>query len=301
MNKDKFAVFIDAENLISWIKDDGPAKLLEELSSSGQVIVRRAYGKWTNSNLNQLQEILNRNGFELLHNYHPVSGKNSSDIQMTVDAMEYALKLSDVGWFVLATGDSDFSHLFRKLREIGKDVIGIGPKSPLSECVKTSCSRYIYTYQDKSLEEDVIILEKEEAEDLLENIISKNDGPINISSLKNQMLQVDSAFNEKRLGYKNFTSFIEAMDFVTLEKDTVTYIKNSKKKIEIENNGNKTIDSKTLYKSLLKKKHWDLIPKNILIKVYKEAVAINPMSRQMLVDKLLSLNIEGTSSGLIKK
>jgi hypothetical protein len=67
MHKDKFAIFIDAENLISWIKDDGPAKLLDELSSSGQVIVRRAYGKWTNSNLNGLQEILSRNGFELLH------------------------------------------------------------------------------------------------------------------------------------------------------------------------------------------------------------------------------------------
>jgi hypothetical protein len=50
MNKEKLAVFIDAENLTSWIKDDGPAKLLEDLSSTGQVIVRRAYGKWTNPN-----------------------------------------------------------------------------------------------------------------------------------------------------------------------------------------------------------------------------------------------------------
>ncbi|NLD91295.1 MAG: NYN domain-containing protein [Fibrobacter sp.] len=85
MTKEKFAIFIDAENLINWIKNDGPEKLLEELSTQGQVIVRRAYGKWTNLHLSQLQENLNRNGFELLHNFHPVSGKNSSDIQMTVD------------------------------------------------------------------------------------------------------------------------------------------------------------------------------------------------------------------------
>ena len=55
-------------------------------------------------------------GFELIHNYHPVSGKNSTDIQLTIDAMEYAMRLNDVNWFVLATGDSDFSPLFRRLR-----------------------------------------------------------------------------------------------------------------------------------------------------------------------------------------
>lgn len=287
MDKEKLAVFIDAENLTSWIKDDGLTKLLEDLGSLGQVIVRRAYGKWTNSNLKNLQDILNRNGFELLHTYHPVKGKNSSDIQMTVDAMEYALKLNDVGWFVLATGDSDFSPLFRKLREIGKDVIGVGPKSPLSECVKTSCSRYIYTYQDKSLEKDVISFEKEEIEELLETIISNNDEPINISTLKNRMLQIDSAFNEKRFGFKNFTSYVESIDFLKIEKDIVRYIK--------------PIDNKNLYKSLLKKKHWDQIPKNMIDKLYKEAVRINPMPRQMIIEKLLSLNFEGTSSTLIKK
>jgi NYN domain len=50
MTKGKFAIFIDAENLFNWIKNDGPEKLLKELSTQGQVIVRRAYGKWTNNN-----------------------------------------------------------------------------------------------------------------------------------------------------------------------------------------------------------------------------------------------------------
>jgi uncharacterized protein (TIGR00288 family) len=300
MNKDKFAVFIDAENLTSWIKDDGPAKLLKDLSSIGQVIVRRAYGKWTNSNLNQLQEILNRNGFELLHNFHPVSGKNSSDIQMTVDAMEYALKLNDVDWFVLATGDSDFSPLFRKLREIGKEVIGIGPKSPLSECVKTSCSRYIYTFQDKALEEDVIALEKEDAEDLLESILSKTDSPINLSSLKNQMLQVDSAFNEKRLGFKNFSSYVESMDFLKLENDMVKYRKQPKNKHGVDESSNTPIDTKAYYKKILKQMNWNVTPKALLEQLYKKAITFHSMSRQLLVNNLLACNFEGTSSSLIK-
>jgi len=110
--------------LTQWVKDDGAEKLLSELSPTGQIIVRRAYGNWTNPGLLNFQGNLNRSGFELIHNYHPISGKNSSDIQLTIDVIEYALRLNDVEWFVLATGDSDFSPLFRRLREIGKEVIG---------------------------------------------------------------------------------------------------------------------------------------------------------------------------------
>ncbi len=301
MNKNKYAIFIDAENLTSWIKEDGPSKLVKDLSSSGQVIVRRAYGKWTNSNLNQLQEILNRNGFELLHNFHPVSGKNSSDIQMTVDAMEYALKFNDIEWFVLATGDSDFSPLFRKIREIGKEVIGIGPKSPLSECVKTSCSRYMYTFRDKSLEEDVIALEKEDAEELLESIISKNDSPINLSSLKNQMLQVDCAFNEKRFGFKNFSNYVESIDFLKLDNDLVRYNKKTKKKNNTEETLNFPIDTRSNYTKILKKKDWYIIPKALLEQLYKKAILFNAMTRESIVNNLLACNFEGTSSSIVKK
>ena len=88
MERTKIAVFVDAENLTQWIKNGGPEILLSELSGIGQIIVRRAYGKWTNQNLQSFQGELNRQGFELIHNYHPVSGKNSSDIQLTVDVME---------------------------------------------------------------------------------------------------------------------------------------------------------------------------------------------------------------------
>ena len=70
----KIAIFIDVENLTQWVKEDGPEKLLSELSSTGQIIVRRAYGNWNNQNLFNFQGNLNRSGFELIHNYHPISG-----------------------------------------------------------------------------------------------------------------------------------------------------------------------------------------------------------------------------------
>ena len=121
-NDNRVASFIDAENLTHWIKQGGLDGFLEELTSVGPVVVRKAYARWTSSNVTAHQSTLNRLGFELIHSFHPVSGKNSADIQITVDVMEYATR-EDLRCIALATGDSDFSPLFRRLREMGKQVV----------------------------------------------------------------------------------------------------------------------------------------------------------------------------------
>ena len=65
------AIFIDAENLTSWVKNGGVETLMDELRSLGQVVVRKAYGKWSTTQLAPLQSVLNENGFELIHTFHP--------------------------------------------------------------------------------------------------------------------------------------------------------------------------------------------------------------------------------------
>ncbi|WP_054758218.1 NYN domain-containing protein [Methylomonas koyamae] len=141
----RIAVFVDAENVTNWIKHGGVRILMEELNQFGQIIIRRAYGVWSKPNLAMHQAAINRSGFELIHCYHPVTGKNTADIQMTLDIIECAWQLPNITCFVLVTGDSDFTPVFRRLREMDKDVIGVGQHSTLSECVKTSCTRFIYT------------------------------------------------------------------------------------------------------------------------------------------------------------
>jgi hypothetical protein len=66
MLDEKVAIFVDTENLVGWIKSDGPERLLNEIGSFGQAIVRRAYGKWTSHHLIPHQGELNRLGFELI-------------------------------------------------------------------------------------------------------------------------------------------------------------------------------------------------------------------------------------------
>lgn len=305
-NQNHIAIFIDAENLTNWIKNDGVQSLMEELLPLGQIVVRKAYGKWSAPNLIPLQSALNENGFELVHTFHPVSGKNSTDIKMTVDTMEVALD-SQVQWIVLATGDSDFSPLFRKLREQGKEVIGVGPKSPLSECVKNSCSRYVYTDDSSAESEEDIetvamtrVSEKIDFMEILSNVLQKEDGPIHLSVLKGRILQVDNAFSEKRLGFKTFKEFVQSADFAKLTDDgngtiLVSYVQ---KQIEV------TGDVQLTLAKVLKKKGWDLFSKGMIRKIYRLAcdkTVKTPRTKADLVQDLTSKNIAGTTSGIINR
>ncbi|MBK8816235.1 MAG: NYN domain-containing protein [Methylococcaceae bacterium] len=292
MKSSKIAIFIDVENLTQWVKEDGPEKLLSELSSTGQIIVRRAYGNWTNQNLFNFQGNLNRSGFELIHNFHPISGKNSSDIQLTIDVMEYALRLSDVEWFVLATGDSDFSPLFRRLREIGKEVIGVGPRSALSESVKTSCSRYVYT----DITQETIKLVMDDAIDLVEKALKNFDDPAPFSLLKTAMINIDSAFDEKALGFKSFSEFLKSIDSLDLIRsdDNKTWLaapklsKNEQTELPKSEQEDQQISALIeTYQKLLKEKSWPSIPNDYLTKVYKALITLPPLPKNELTEAVI--------------
>ena len=307
------AIFIDAENLTNWVKNNGVQSLMDELLPLGQIVVRKAYGKWSSRELISLQSVLNENGFELVHTFHPVSGKNSTDIKMTVDTMEVALD-SQVQWIVLATGDSDFSPLFRKLREQGKEVIGVGPKSPLSECVKNSCSRYIYTDDAASADDDagddeasaakdrssLIVSEKIDSMEMLRTVLQKEDGPVLLAALKPKMLGIDNAFNEKRLGFKTFKDFVKSADFVQITEvgGGACSVALAEQKVTVEE------DSQMILAKALKRKGWDMFPRNMLKKIYAEACDITsfvPMSKQDLVQEIVAKNIAGTTSSIINR
>lgn len=218
---DKVAIFLDVENLSGWLKAEGGEILLDRSTELGRVAVRRAYGDFSVPSVSVRQAELNLLGFEFVHVYHPVKGKNSADIQIVVDVMEYIARVPDLNWFVLATGDSDFSPLFRRLRELGKSVVGVGPRSALSEAVKKSCNRFIYTdgvtKSDTATPSLKTVQMREDALELLEQALSKLSEGVNLSILKNKMLEIDSAFDESNLGFNGFKKFLQsASEIVTL-------------------------------------------------------------------------------------
>lgn len=267
------AVFVDAENLTFWTRNGGVQTLMNELQAQGQVVVRKAYGKWSTVQLAPLQNEFNLNGFDLIQTFHPVNGKNSTDIKMTVDAMKAAYN-PNVQTIVLATGDSDFSPLFRSLREQGKEVIGVGPKSRLSECVQSSCSRYIYTESEFSFDYEAetflpynkgLATQKADAFATLHKIMEQQDAPVLLTTLKPLMVAEDKTFNHYKLGYKSFKDFLLASGEIKLS-DIIAgpvYASLIKKEASVEE------DSTTKLVRALKSKGWDIVPKEIIQGVYE--------------------------------
>src|SRR5207302_2730151 len=76
-----------------------------------------------------------------------LSGKNSADIRMVVEAMDIVITKEHVDTFALITGDSDFSPLVSKLREHDKYVIALGLRDSSSVLLSDNCDEFIF-YED---------------------------------------------------------------------------------------------------------------------------------------------------------
>lgn len=128
MEKDKkFALLIDADNISPKYIDI----ILTETVNFGTASVRRIYGDWTDNAKHSWKECLLQNSLTPVQQYSYTSGKNASDSAMIIDAMDI-LYGNHVDGFIIATSDSDFTTLARRLREDGKIVIGMGEsKTPM--------------------------------------------------------------------------------------------------------------------------------------------------------------------------
>ncbi len=63
---------------------------------------------------------------------------------MAVDAVELSFERDYITTFVLGTGDSDFTPLVHKLRELNKRVIGIGVEASTSALLPAACDEFLF-------------------------------------------------------------------------------------------------------------------------------------------------------------
>jgi len=124
------------------------------------------------------------------------------------------LTKNHINTFVVIAGDSDYTPLISKLRELNKYVIVIGHKSTMSDLLKGYCDE-IYFYDNfigvKPLTEVKISTSKLTlAYSLLTRTIVnlKEHGQKTYGSrVKQFMRQLDSSFDESALGFKNLKEF----------------------------------------------------------------------------------------------
>src|SRR5438477_2975637 len=131
------AVFLDLENIALGALDANYPrfeiqKVLERLLLKGHIVVKKAYCDFDRYKV--FKRDLHEAAFELIEIPHlNQSGKNSADIRMVVDALDFCYNRTHLDTFVIISGDSDFSPLVTSLRGNGKKVIGVGVKQASSK------------------------------------------------------------------------------------------------------------------------------------------------------------------------
>ena len=145
------AVFLDLENIALGAHDAhyppfNIQKVLERLLLKGHIVVKKAYCDF--DRYRGFKRDLHEAAFELIEIPHlRMSGKNSADIRMVVDALDLCYTKGLVDTIDIISGDSDFSQLVSKLRENAKTVIGVGVKNSTSDLFINNCDTFIY-YDD---------------------------------------------------------------------------------------------------------------------------------------------------------
>ena len=175
-----------------------------------------------------------------------MSGKNSADIHMVVDAVDLCYAKQHIDIFALLTGDSDFSPLVSKLKENDKRVIGCGVKNSTSNLLIANCDEFIY-YDDlvraaekprkkaprqKSKaegkgEEPVASLDTKKqqgVEEVMEIVrsLSLEYDPLWGSMVKQTIRRVNPSFNESYYGFESFSELLkqaEELSYITLDYD----------------------------------------------------------------------------------
>lgn len=118
--KSKTALLIDYDN---FSKEDFFPILLCELEEYGDVILM--YGFYSNLNDSTIAQKFTKLGIEAKSQIAYSTGKNATDIRMTIEAM-LLIEKEYIDTICIASNDSDFTPLVMELKKHNKRVIGAG-------------------------------------------------------------------------------------------------------------------------------------------------------------------------------
>jgi NYN domain len=124
----RVAVFVDGEN----VSADHAPRIRAVADALGSPEIVRVYG-----NAAILPKWDGMPGFRFIHSG---TGKNATDILLTVQAMEAALSEAFAA-MVIASSDRDFTHLVTRIRELGVEVVGLG-EAKAAEQFRLACTRF---------------------------------------------------------------------------------------------------------------------------------------------------------------
>jgi len=228
------AVFIDFENIgigLNLRRDRFEiGRVLERLVEKGKIVCKKAYADW--SRFANYTTPLHESAIELIEiPQRRSTGKNSADIRLCVDAMDLAYSKDHIDTFVIVSGDSDFSPLVSKLKELGKHVIGLGLAEATSDLLRDNCDEFIY-YDDLDRVSAVLPRMNSAVSDVKQKVFGllidsllalrrENKEVLFSSMVKDTMKRKKPSFNEEYHGYRTFSELLEeaaSLGLIEIEK-----------------------------------------------------------------------------------
>lgn len=238
MGDKKFAVLIDSDNISSKYISN----ILDEMTKYGVITYKRIYGDWTSAQTTKWKMELLENSITPIQQFSNTVGKNATDSALIIDAMDI-LYTNNIDGFCIVSSDSDFTRLASRLRESGKDVIGMGeektPRSFRAACTVFTNLEILVDQEEEGSDKSAV------GKDIIENdivsIISENDDkdrPTGLGEIGSRLLKKYSDFDVRTYGYSSLSKFLEEMDNFELKKSnsvvTVKLKDNKTKKRELD-------------------------------------------------------------------
>jgi hypothetical protein len=138
---------IDADNLNSGAWVDEAFRVLE--ASEGAIPVRRAYG--SAENLKGLSDVLRSWAVRPFVNLSLT--KNTTDIALAVDAMEFACQSPAPQMMIIGSGDADFVPLVVRLRERGIRMVCVSERGKMGREAVSAYDRVVLVGPEQALYE----------------------------------------------------------------------------------------------------------------------------------------------------
>jgi uncharacterized protein (TIGR00288 family) len=244
-DEERLALFVDFENLAIGARDRGEVidlgVIMDALSERGRVVVRRAYADWNLFSEHRQGLVAQRIEMIEIPQRTGMVRKNAADIKLAVDALELAFERAFVTTFVIASGDSDFTPLVLKLRELNRRVVGVGVEGSTSELLPGACDEFLFyerllgagSVESTQRQRRGQGAEDEPGTDLtdiarrvtktLAGLQRSSDGSVLSSTIKRAILRKDPTFSEGDYGFRAWGELmrhLEGMGLIELGTGT---------------------------------------------------------------------------------
>lgn len=231
MNEKQVAILIDGDN----ISPKYAAYIRQEAAMIGRIKIFRLYGSISSPTVKSWYGVMPLYGISPILQISYVQRKSIADQALTIDAMDI-LYSGEIDTICLVTSDSDFTKLAYRIRESGKELIGMGEQKT-NESLAQACDEFkmldlIYSVEDTTdSEEDTAIKDESDmspeipSEAILEDVAKTISIPTEQEIIENILNFLDedwenlanvgyalnkqiSGFDARNYGYKNMTQFI---------------------------------------------------------------------------------------------